>query len=527
MRYLCSKIRVYMIRFKIFAFVIFLLLSCLQIHAKNAPSASQQAIEAAHKKYAKEDYPAALTLYIRAMELARKEGNDSIYLFCTVSIGNIYDAFGDHKSSLAYYLKGYEAVKKTGMTNFKANFLTNIVTEYARLGNAKEAKKYFALCEKLPQNEFSDYQKYFFIYNRARVFAVEGRYAEAIDEHRRAMRFAQNHNMGPMLQLYQKSEIGNIYTNWGKPKEAIVMGRECVHDAKKTGSGEMLVNAYKMLADAFRLENKPDSVEKYRKLYFLLNDSVYNTKQFYEAQSILNDYEEREQQYQISLLNQRILMQKYVTVSIIAFLLLVLIFSYVLYKKNRNLTKTQRLLIDRNKDMERREQQNRTLLKQYLEQIDKNTHGNEKQNEEKREEKRDEELENNCSSQHSDDIDKHLLSLINDAMNDTSVISNPDFSLQMLAEMVESNMSYVSRIINNSYQKNFKTLLNERRIQEACHKLTDRQHYGSYTMQVIYEEVGYKSASSFIRAFKRIYNMTPSEYQKVAIEKENEETRLL
>ncbi len=514
MRYLCSKIRVYMIRFKIFAFAAFLLLPCLQIHAKNAPSASQQAIEAAHKKYAKEDYPAALTLYIRAMELARKEGNDSIYLFCTVSIGNIYDAFGDHKSSLAYYLKGYDAVKKTGMTNFKANFLTNIVTEYARLGNAKEAKKYFALCEKLPQDEFSDYQKYFFIYNRARVFAVSGQYAEAIDEHRRAMRFAQNHNMGPMLQLYQKSEIGNIYTSWGKPKEAIAMGRECVHDAKKTGSGEMLVNAYKMLADAFRLENKPDSVEKYRKLYFLLNDSVYNTKQFYEAQSKLNDYEEREQQYQISLLNQRILMQKYVTVSIIAFLLLVLIFSYALYKKNRNLTKTQRLLIDRNKDMERREQQNRTLLKQYLEQIDKNTHGNEKQNEEKWEEKQ----EKDNSSQHSDDIDKHLLSLINDAMNDTSVISNPDFSLQMLAEMVESNMSYVSRIINNSYQKSFKTLLNERRIQEACHKLTDRQHYGSYTMQVIYEEVGYKSASSFIRAFKRIYNMTPSEYQKVADE---------
>ncbi len=514
MRYLCSKICVYMILFKIFAFVAFLLLSCLQAHAGNAPSASQQAIDAAHKKYVKEDYPAALTLYIRAMELARKEGNDSIYLFCTVSIGNIYDAFGDHKSSLAYYLKGYEAVKKTGMTNFKANFLTNIVTEYARLGNAKEAKRYFALCEKLPQNEFSDYQKYFIIYNHARVFTVEGQYAEAIAEHRRAMRFAQAHNLGPLLQLYQKSEIGNIYTSWGKPKEAIAMGRECANDAKKIGSGEMLVNAYKMLADAFRLENKPDSVEKYRKLYFLLNDSVYNKKQFYEAQSKLNDYEAREQQYQISLLNQRILMQKYVTGSIIAFLLLVLIFSYVLYKKNRNLIKTQRLLIDRNNDMERREQQNRTLLKRYLEQIDKNNTDNAKPNEEKQEDG----LENNCSSQHSDDIDKHLLSLINDAMNDTSVISNPDFSLQMLAEMVESNMSYVSRIINNSYQKSFKTLLNERRIQEACHKLTDRQHYGSYTMQVIYEAVGYKSASSFIRAFKRVYNMTPSEYQKVAIE---------
>ncbi len=507
-----------MTRFKIFAFIIFLLLSCMQIHAENTTDTSERAIEAAHKKYAKEDYPAALTLYIRAMELARKEGNDSIYIFCTVCIGNIYDAFGDNKSSLAYYLKGYDAVKSTGLTNFKANCLTNIVTEYARLGNAKEAKRYFALCEELPQNELTGYQKYFIIYNRARVFTVEGQYAKAIAEHRRAMRFAQSHGMKPLLTLYQKSEIANIYISWGKPKEAIAMGRECANDAKEIGSGEMLVNAYKMLAEAFRQENKTDSAEKYRELYFVLNDSVFNTKQFYEAKSKLNDYESREQQYQISLLNQRILMQKYVTGSIIAFLLLVLIFSYVLYKKNRNLTKTQRLLIDRNKDMERREQQNRTLLKQYLEQIDKNNNGNAKPNEEKQEEER----ENNDSSQHSDDIDKHLLSLIDDAMNDTRVISNPDFSLQMLAEMVESNMSYVSRIINNSYQKSFKTLLNERRIQEACHKLTDRQHYGSYTMQVIYEEVGYKSASSFIRAFKRVYNMTPSEFQKIAIEKENE-----
>ena len=511
-------LRINMTRLKVFAFVIFLLLSCLQGNAENTPGTSKRTIEAAHRKYAKEDYPGALTLYIRAMELARKEGNDSIYIFCTVCIGNIYDAFGDNKSSLTYYLKGYDAVKRTGLTNFKANCLTNIVTEYARLGNAKEAKRYFALCEELPEKELTDYQKYFVIYNRARVFAVEKQYDKAIAQHRRAMRFAQSHRMKPLLTLYQKSEIGNIYLRWGKPEDAIATGRECIRDAKDIGSGELLVNAYKMLAEAFRMESKADSAEKYREMYFVLNDSVYNTKRFYEARSKLNDYESREQQYQISLLNQRILMQKYVTVSIIAFLLLVLVFSYALYKKNRNLNRTQSLLIDRNKDMERREQQNRQLLKQYLEQLDRNSHGGTTENDGDD----DTEPKEENAPQHSDDnLDNHLLSLINDAINDTSVISNPDFSLQMLAEMVGSNMNYVSRIINNSYQKNFKTLLNERRIQEACHKLTDRQHYGSYTMQVIYEEVGYKSASSFIRAFKRVYNMTPSEFQKIAAEKEN------
>ena len=48
------------------------------------------------------------------------------------------------------------------------------------------------------------------------------------------------------------------------------------------------------------------------------------------------------------------------------------------------------------------------------------------------------------------------------------------------------------------------------------HKLSDTENYVGYTMQVIYEEVGYKNASSFIRAFKKVYNMTPSEYQKLA-----------
>ncbi len=507
-----------MTRFKIFLLFVLALLPLAGIRASSTSATSYQTAEAANRKYAKEDYPAALTLYIRAMELARREGNDSVYIFCTACIGNIYDAFGDNKSSLKYFLKGYGAVKNTHYTALKATCLTNIVTEYARMGNAKEAKRYFALCEKLPLGELTDGQKYFIIYNRARCYAVDGNYQKAVAEHRRALDFALSRKLHPLLQLYQKSEIGNIFVRWGKTEEAVAMGRECIRDSRAAGSGELLVNAYKMIADAFRMENRADSAEKYRELYFVLNDSVYNTKRFYEARAILNDYESREQQYQVSILNQRIMMQKYVTASIVAFLLLVLTFSYILYRKNKNLSRTQSLLIDRNKDMERREQQNRTLLKQYLEQLDRNSRGNAAPD---AEETSEEKPETNDSAHHSEALDNHLLSLINDAINDTRVISNPDFSLQMLAEMVGSNMNYVSRVINNSYQKNFKTLLNERRIQQACHKLTDRRHYGSYTMQVIYEEVGYKSASSFIRAFKRVYNMTPSEFQKIAMEKEN------
>ena len=89
----------------------------------------------------------------------------------------------------------------------------------------------------------------------------------------------------------------------------------------------------------------------------------------------------------------------------------------------------------------------------------------------------------------------------------------------MLAQAVKSNTKYVSWVINQTYNKNFKTILNELRIQEASKMLDDFENYGSYTIQAITECVGYKSATSFIIAFKKMVGMTPSVYQKLAKER--------
>lgn len=103
-------------------------------------------------------------------------------------------------------------------------------------------------------------------------------------------------------------------------------------------------------------------------------------------------------------------------------------------------------------------------------------------------------------------------------MDDLAYISNPDFNLNALAEAVDSNTRYVSWAVNETYGKNFKALLNERRIREACRRLSDHEHYGNLTIQAVYEGVGYTNAVSFIRAFRKINGMTPSEYQRAAVE---------
>lgn len=108
-------------------------------------------------------------------------------------------------------------------------------------------------------------------------------------------------------------------------------------------------------------------------------------------------------------------------------------------------------------------------------------------------------------------------------LDDVSVISREDFSLSMLAQKVGSNTKYVSTVINDTYGRNFKSYLNEFRIREACRRLSDTEHYGNLTIEAIYRELGYKTAAGFIQAFRKINGMTPSQYQKLAREREKEE----
>lgn len=85
-----------------------------------------------------------------------------------------------------------------------------------------------------------------------------------------------------------------------------------------------------------------------------------------------------------------------------------------------------------------------------------------------------------------------------------------------LAELVESNTSYVSRTVNATYGCNFSTMLSTLRIREACRRINTPERYGQYTLETISESVGFKSRATFLTAFKRVTGLLPSEYQRQA-----------
>ncbi|MBR6997276.1 MAG: helix-turn-helix domain-containing protein [Prevotella sp.] len=105
-------------------------------------------------------------------------------------------------------------------------------------------------------------------------------------------------------------------------------------------------------------------------------------------------------------------------------------------------------------------------------------------------------------------------------LDDVEFICQPDLTVERLAQAIGIHDRYVSQVINESTNKNFNTLLNEYRIREACKRLTDFDTYGQMTNETIAEGLGYKSRSHFIRTFKKMTGLTPSQYQKIAREEQ-------
>lgn len=91
------------------------------------------------------------------------------------------------------------------------------------------------------------------------------------------------------------------------------------------------------------------------------------------------------------------------------------------------------------------------------------------------------------------------------------IYRNKDLSLITLAELCNTNTTYLSSIINNRFGMNFKALVNSRRITEA-RKLLVAEEYSNFSIEGIANEVGFQSRSAFYQTFKQTTGLTPTDY---------------
>lgn len=90
---------------------------------------------------------------------------------------------------------------------------------------------------------------------------------------------------------------------------------------------------------------------------------------------------------------------------------------------------------------------------------------------------------------------------------------NKEFSAKELAKELNTNTRYISAVINSRFNTNFSCLINEYRIKEALHRMTDKR-YLDMTIEEIGTLVGFANRQSFYASFYRIMGETPNGYRK-------------
>ncbi|MGH1383383.1 helix-turn-helix domain-containing protein [Kordia sp.] len=91
---------------------------------------------------------------------------------------------------------------------------------------------------------------------------------------------------------------------------------------------------------------------------------------------------------------------------------------------------------------------------------------------------------------------------------------NKNCSLSFVANKINTNSTYLSKVIQTHKQKKFIQYITDLRIDYALEKLTNDRKFRAYNIKSIASELGYNSAESFSKDFKRRTKLYPSYYIK-------------
>ncbi len=107
---------------------------------------------------------------------------------------------------------------------------------------------------------------------------------------------------------------------------------------------------------------------------------------------------------------------------------------------------------------------------------------------------------------------KHLEKLMS-FMKEERPFLDFELTLQKLALQTDIPERELSVLINHHLGKHFFDFINEYRINEAKHILGDPDEKEQTVLEILYQ-VGFNSKSSFYTAFKKITNLTPTQYRR-------------
>lgn len=461
------------------------------------------------------DYAKSYESLLMAREIADANGLHLPRI--DIAFGNLFQTMSEQSDNTAlnvtafrHYSDGFAlAMQQCDYHNADLAFINMANVAYA-LGQYQLIDSCWQAYNSLPCGPSDTRRKYNHSLYHGLLAMSRGRSAEAIRLFSRQVALIsekplEKDLLRPLCIAYLNlAEAYSMAGDYGRAAETLSVD---LHFTLKHGLKDIRLDIYRYMSRYYLLMGDSITGRSCYDKYVHLKDSLLNSRQFAKVDELRFIEQMDRVGRRMAEIDHDKKMHATINCIFIVIVAIILIFTYVIYIKNRKLRRYNRMLYNKNVEVIRSEEKERAMRKRYEQQIDEFTSMSVCQTEEPVEGVK------YKDSRLDDDDKQQLMQRILVAMENTTEVCSTDFTIERLAALAGSRQKYVSQVINECRGCNFNNFLNEYRIKEACRRMLNDPHYADFTIEAIANDVGFRSRSTFITSFKRFTGLTPSEYR--------------
>ena len=240
------------------------------------------------------------------------------------------------------------------------------------------------------------------------------------------------------------------------------------------------------LSHSYNYRHHLDTVYKIGRARTLQENRIKN-------EVFLNQYRIAQQKAELKEKNLRIVL----LCSGLALVVAILIFVYVNYRRK---DRYYRQIVLQNTESLRREE----MLKEQIDHLRKEA-------ESKPGKEDDESSSKSQATSDTSERETDLVNRFNQMMAEEKLYTDPNLTLNGMAERLSTNRTYLSRALNGKLSRTFTQIINDFRIREAIRLITDGDP--GLPLKQICADIGYNSMSTFYSMFQQTTGMTPAKYR--------------
>ncbi|WP_420570942.1 helix-turn-helix domain-containing protein [Kordia sp.] len=431
-------------------------------------------------------YDDALVPYLLAKDLATETQNVSYEIICLNNIANIRAKLDRYESALNSYNSVLEILDKEAgnisdqrdVTRLSA--LVGKVLCLAELKRFDEAQEVYTTGIELAEKNNDQISKGRFKINLGKVYHEKGEYHTSLGflkEGKEMLRATSLQNNLYITDFY----IAENLSKQEKYKEALLLLDDIFERVGPDTYTDKIEEMYELAIQISRIQqNQAKEVEYLRRSKEII-DAKNEKNKF--ARKLLYEGDIKEQVLENEKLaseKTQSLVDKKIITAVAVVLVSILLLVFLSYYRKAKLKEQKFLAI--------------------IEDISKKTISKETKKPQK-------------NSTIKDEKAKAILEQL-ETLESSHFYLSPDATLHTTAKLLNTNTTYLSKALNAVKKQTFSQYVNKLRIDYVLVKLKEDSVFRSYTIHAISKEIGYKSATTFIKEFKNKTGLNPSYYIK-------------